>query len=93
MCDSDTRSSALAETELAPLGPRANTLLAVVSFPNPALDCTTLPRWLERAELYYLTVASTPFSLCRAQLYAKVAVPPSVACSRPHLTSILRTRI
>jgi hypothetical protein len=37
--------------------------LAVVSFPTPALACTTLSRWLERAELYYLTVGSTPFSL------------------------------
>ena len=38
--------------------------LAVVSFPTPALDCTTLSRWLERAELYYLIIAGTPFSLC-----------------------------
>ena len=37
--------------------------LAVVSFPPPALDCTTLSRSLERAQLYHLIVGGTPFSL------------------------------
>ena len=59
-----SRDSVLPRATLTRLGVGSARALAVVSFPTPALDCTTLSRWLERAELYYLIIACTPFSLC-----------------------------